>query len=134
MLVIAAIVIIIFTIIVPSLLRSKIASNESSAIASMKQIATAEEQYKVNNGGGKYTTLDEMSLIDPPYLDDSLGKGKKSGYFFTLQLSPGNVTFRANGDAVTQDKTGKRHFYVDESGVVRYNADDVASSADSPID
>lgn len=134
MLVVAGVLIIIFTMIVPSLLRSKIAGNEASAIGSLKQIGSGQEQYKFGAGSNCYGTLSELSAGDNPYVDETIGAGKKSGYNFFVWVPPGRERFVARANPVTPDKTGKRCFYTDESGVVRYRVGGPARSTDSPLE
>jgi len=42
-------------------------------------------------------------------------------------------TYYTAADPITPDQTGKRHFYSDPSGVIRYNASTSATSADAPL-
>jgi hypothetical protein len=71
-------------------------------------------------------------LVDnPPYLDPVLGSGTKHGYLFALN---GNTTgFSATAVPKTANSTGVRRFFVDTSGVIRYNLTGDATIADDPI-
>ncbi len=133
-LVVAGVLVIIFTMIVPSLLRSKIASNEASAIGSLKQIGSGQEQYKFGAGSNCYGALSELAAGDNPYVDETVGSGKKSGYNFTVIVPPNRERYIARASPVTPDKTGQRYFYLDESGIVRQKVGSPASSNDSPIE
>ncbi len=48
---------------------SRITGCESSAIASLKTLVTAEEQYKSTSGTSVYTTLSALSATTPRYVD-----------------------------------------------------------------
>ncbi len=110
-------------------------ANESSAIASLKTIVTAEEQYKSDAGRGVYASLTQLSATTPQYLDSVLGAGKKSGYSFTLTVgTPAAENWTAVGFPTSPGKTGDRRFFVDFSGVIRFHNKRLATSADSPIE
>jgi hypothetical protein len=59
----------------------------------------------------------------------------KSGYLFYLGGISGTPvsTYTVNGNPITADQTGKRYFYSDASGVLRYNASQIATSVDSAL-
>jgi prepilin-type N-terminal cleavage/methylation domain-containing protein len=68
LMIVVAIIAIIAAVAIPGLLRSRIGSNESSAIASCKAICTGQEQFKTavsvdenRNGVGEYGFLGELS-------------------------------------------------------------------------
>jgi hypothetical protein len=42
-------------------------------------------------------------------------------------------TYIANAEPITVDQTGKRYFYTDSSGVVRYNTTAAAVATDLPL-
>jgi hypothetical protein len=60
---------------------------------------------------------------------------QKSGYYFYLNNVNGvpASTYSANANPITYNQTGKRYFYNDASGVIRYNPTQVAASTDSSI-
>src|SRR5947199_1192306 len=66
LLIVVAIILIIATIAIPSLLRSRQAANESSAVANLRTINTAEVTYLSSAGGnfGDVTNLIAAGLID----------------------------------------------------------------------
>jgi hypothetical protein len=61
----------------------------------------------------------------------------KSGYLFYITggTAVNSVvnTYASNANPITVDQTGKRFFYSDASGVIRYNAGSTAASTDSPL-
>ncbi len=104
LLIVVAIILIIAAIAIPSLLRAREAANESSAVASIRTINTAE--------------------IRPTacLIDSVLSGGKKSGYNFSE--APGTVatpqtTYYATAVPVTLNQTGTRSFCSFEDAVVR---------------
>ena len=72
LMIVVAIIAIIAAIAIPSLLRSRISSNEASAIASLRTLVTSEEQYKNTDGAGKYSSLAGLNEAAPPFIDSVL--------------------------------------------------------------
>jgi type IV pilus assembly protein PilA len=150
LLIVVAIILIIAAIAIPNLLRSRIAANEASAVGSMRTINTAEVTYASTypqNGfandlgtlGGSGTSSSSANAL---LLDSVLGCGTscvKSGYTFSVTASGGNppttpnTFYSATANPVQYDQTGKRYFYTDASGVIRYNATTSATSADPSL-
>jgi prepilin-type N-terminal cleavage/methylation domain-containing protein len=150
LLIVVAIILIIAAIAIPNLLRSRIAANEASAVGSMRTINTSEVTYAstypdqgfatslsiLGNGGGSSTTASSTNAL---LLDSVLSAGTKSGYVFTLTTpawAAGSpvTTFTTLSYPVTMDQTGKRSFYSDASGVIRYDASgNSATLSSSPL-
>jgi hypothetical protein len=68
-------------------------------------------------------------------IDQVLATGTKSGYTFA---APGagaipRVAYTATANPVNPGQSGQRHFFTDQSGVIRYNAAAAATAADSPL-
>src|SRR5258706_612935 len=91
LLIVVAIILIIATIAIPSLLRSRQAANESSAVANTRTINTAEVTYLSSAGGnyGNITALIGAGLIDSRFT------GAVSGYSFTVTASGSDYTANA---------------------------------------
>ncbi len=148
LLIVVAIILIIAAIAIPNLLRSRIAANEASAVGSIRTINTAEVTYSSTYGIG-FAPLANMGgpnpCPNPPttasacLLDSVLGAGTKSGYTFSTgatavgTVSAPTVTYTITGDPVTVGQTGVRHFFSDQSGVIRFNATAAATAADAPL-
>src|SRR5215475_4926182 len=86
LLIVVAIILIIATIAIPSLLRSRQAAQESSAVAQLRTINTAEVTYLSSNQG---SFGDIPSLITQGLLDSRFS-GSVSGYNFTVAASGSN--------------------------------------------
>jgi type IV pilus assembly protein PilA len=129
--IVVAIIALLAAIAIPNLLRARLAANESAAIAAMKTIASASHTYRAGNA--QYpANLTTLSSGNPPYIDSVLGGGNKSGYSFSLTGDASGFT--ATAAPVTPNTTGVRRFFVDTSGVIRYNATGAASATDNPLD
>jgi prepilin-type N-terminal cleavage/methylation domain-containing protein len=131
LLIVVAIILIIAAIAIPNLLKSRIAANEAAAVGMTRTINTAQVTY--DNSCQVYaTSIGELNTgtICPAganVIDSSLGSGTKSGYTFTV-ISPGTTpagtnatTFDVNADPITVGTTGVRHFFSNETLVIRVN-------------
>jgi type IV pilus assembly protein PilA len=150
-------ILIIAAIAIPNLLRARMAANEASAVGSLRVINTAVISYSATYpngfppsldslGGSGAATCDHAELIDA-----TLASGRKSGYVFSYALvshtklaprvSPeaaqagcteaGGTAYAVSADPVTRGVTGRRSFYTDQTGVIRFDSDG-AATADSP--
>src|SRR5207247_5065777 len=83
LLIVVAIILIIATIAIPSLLRSRQAANEAHAVANLRTLNTAEVQY-ISSHQGQYGAIPE--LITAGLLDDRYSKGS-AGYDFKIAIA-----------------------------------------------
>lgn len=141
------VVLIIAAIAIPNLLRSKMAANEASAVGSLRTISLDANLYYAGHANGFPSDLNTLtssiglktegggvtSSIDP-----ALAAGQKSGYMFAYEASSSRAggaldTFRVSADPITQGTTGQRYFYVDQTGVIRYQEDGPANEHSPPL-
>ena len=113
LLIVVAIILIIATIAIPSLLRSRQAAQESSAVAQVRTINTAEVTYLSSNGGN-YGSVPE--LITAGLLDTRFASSV-SGYSFTVTASGTDYTATATP---TSTNAGRYGYYSTPDAVVRY--------------
>jgi type IV pilus assembly protein PilA len=133
LLIVVAIILIIAAIAVPNLLRSRMAANESSAVGSLRTIATANVTYSTAYNIGFAGTLAALgpaagasTSAAADMIDGSLAAGTKSGYVFTYSapataptvIAP-NATYTTNGLPVSPDTTGVSSFCIDQTNVLR---------------
>jgi prepilin-type N-terminal cleavage/methylation domain-containing protein len=129
LMIVVAIIAIIAAIAIPNLLRSRMQSNESSAIGNLRTINGSEVAYHAANS--QYAVaFDDLTTATPPFLDGNWAAAK-SGYMFTLGGAVQNFT--ANADPATVGTTGNRYFYTDSSGVIRFATGGAATAASTPI-
>ena len=143
LLIVVAIILIIAAIAIPNLLRSRMAANEASAVGSLRTINTACVTFSSTYGIGFPTALSNLggtsvaSFTAADLIDNVLAGGVKSGYQFTYAFTPaisGVVpAYQVNADPLSAGQTGQRHFYTDQSGVIRFNVSSAATSNDAPI-
>jgi prepilin-type N-terminal cleavage/methylation domain-containing protein len=131
LMIVVAVIGILAVIAVPNLLKSKAAADEASAIASVRNLMTAEVAYFATTGNRKFGSLDK--LMSAKVVDDVLGSGSKDGYTFAVPTGDGaSDNFTITAVPITVGKTGFRGFFGDATGVIRYTADGSTPSASSP--
>jgi type IV pilus assembly protein PilA len=149
LLIVVAVILIIAGISIPNFIRAKMAANESSAVQGLRTITTAQVSYSttygVAYGIGYAPTLADLSATSgtpsatsADLIDVVLASGTKSGYVYTLAPvtydTVGNVvTYSLNADPVVPGSTGQRHFFTDQTGVIRENQTTTAGPSDQPI-
>jgi type IV pilus assembly protein PilA len=132
LLVVVAVILIIAAVAIPNYIQSKMRANEASAVQSLRNIVTAELVYSTTYGVDFSTTLLQLSGngINPDpnnaaLIDQVLANGVKSGYLITytpltVDAQGHTATYSLNADPVSPS-TGQRHFYSDQSCVIRSN-------------
>jgi prepilin-type N-terminal cleavage/methylation domain-containing protein len=154
LLIVVAIILIIAAIAIPNLLRARMAANESSAVASVRTVNTAEVTYNstyptvgfapalTNLGGGLGVACVPSSttacLIDAVLSNNgNPANSGKSGYKFstgTGTVSGGvNVGYTALAVPITINQTGIRGFCAEEDGVVRVDPLGACSNTEAGI-
>jgi type IV pilus assembly protein PilA len=139
---------IVAAIAIPNLLRARIAANESSAVASLRTINTAEISYAsafptvgyapalTALGGTKCAPPDSTSAC---LIDTQLETGQKSGYRFEIRNRvhsevEGNK-YQVVAYPLVLNQTGVRAFCSDETAVIRVDAtgspDDCLANGDA---
>jgi prepilin-type N-terminal cleavage/methylation domain-containing protein len=144
LLIVVAIILIIAAIAIPNLLRSKMAANEASAVASLRTINTSAVAYSTTYGAYPTNLIDmqPMAAAGTPsstaadLIDSVLAAGTKSGYKITYSgtVSNGVIgSYTIYSSPVTQGVTGQRGFYTDQSGVIRAEITGTATPSSSPL-
>jgi prepilin-type N-terminal cleavage/methylation domain-containing protein len=113
LLIVVAIILIIATIAIPSLLVSRQAAHESAAVATLKTINTAQVTY--SSTGGNYATM--AGLIADRLLDESF-TGPKSGYRYTITAAGADYTAQA---VPVSSNSGRYAYYSHPDAVIRYS-------------
>lgn len=114
---------------------SPVLINERFAINALKIISGAQATFKASNT--HFATLQQLG--DAGLIDPVLATGEKYGYYFSVTLityTPTQATgFQVSAVPRRYRKSGRRSFYLDESGVIR-GADrggNPATAEDKPI-
>jgi type IV pilus assembly protein PilA len=139
LLIVVAIILIIAAIAIPNLMRSKMAANEASAVASLRTLNTSSVSYSTTYGVYP-SALSNLAPSSTPsstaadLIDQALASTIKSGYVFTWGAGTGaaGVTYTINADPQSSS-TGQRHFFTDQSLVIRADTSIAATAASNPI-
>lgn len=157
LLIVIAIILVIVAIAIPDFLKSKMAANQASAVASLRTLSTAEYAYASTFNIGYSWTMSELdgttsTSTAAGMIDSVLGGtgnvSEKSGYTFTYYPCPTSFspltagtpgagtcatvgTYSFEG-APNSAGTGV-YYYTDTPGVIRQNSTQPAGPSDSPI-
>jgi type IV pilus assembly protein PilA len=161
LLIVVAIIGIIAAVAVPGLLRARMTSNETSAIASLRAINSAETSYAGSAGNGGFAVL--LAVLATPcpgslvsFISPDLGidPSVKSGYTVTLAVGGGaapgpndcngtgtQTAYYSTTAAVSPGTTGNRAFasnangtiFVDATGVPPTEASMAPGAGGTPI-
>jgi len=137
-------ILIIAAIAIPNLLRARMAANEALAVGSLRTLVTAEITYSSScpRIGFAYSLKElgpagSVCVEGKNLIDFNLASGLKSGYRFTPHMSSftgqaPETSFGWNADPVT-NATGTRHFFVDQTGVIRLSGTGPADQDSQPL-
>jgi len=130
-----ALLLVLTALAVPNYLAALARANEASAASSVRAIISAQNLYRNTFG-----TFTDLTNLGSEYLTDNiLSSGQKSGYMFDVEPGAGTA---AGLDFTTQatpqlsigpSATGVRHYYGDQSAVVRFNMAGAADTSSPPI-
>ncbi len=137
LLIVVAIILVIAAIAIPNLMRSRIATNEASAVNSLRTLTTAENTYYTSYptfgfacslkalGGGKNPPDQTAAGL----IDNSLSNGSKAGYTFTNGVCTVQGTFTSgfqySAAPIAPGQSGVRYFCVDTTAILKYSSTDV---------
>jgi len=130
LLIVVAIILIIAAIAIPNLLHARMAANESSAVASIRTINTAEITYNSTYPTVGYAPVlaalggvapCTSSQVTACLIPSDLAAGNKNGYAFVANGSGGtpNTMYFTTAVPVAVNQTGIRSFCSFEDAVIR---------------
>lgn len=136
LLIVVAIILIIAAVAVPSFLRSRLLANESSAVASLRSLNSAQVSYNsvyptvgfastLTNLAGTCTGSNAPTSTGACLIDNILGAAAatstKSGYTFTISGVSGTpaATYQFVASPVSPNQTGVHYFCSYADAVVR---------------
>jgi type IV pilus assembly protein PilA len=141
LLIVVAIILIIAAIAIPNLLKARISVNESSAVGTVRTISAATVQYSAQCPEWGFPVTVGMMGPGPGdcagagIIDAVVVTNTKSGYNFAYAPGAANAagaitTYTYNADPVNRGITGHRSFFLDQTGVIRYNPTAAAGAGD----
>lgn len=114
-------VMVIAAIAIPNLLAARRAANEGAAIRTLRILHSAEQTYQATYGRGEYGSLADLQR--GALISNDLATGVKSGYRWKVEVyqasSNSPAAFVVMAVPTEYGSSGRRSFFVDESGVIR---------------
>ena len=141
LMIVVAIIAIIAAIAIPNLLRSRMSANEAGATGAIRTISTGEAGYQAagidsdaTTGIAKYADIAALGAGATPFIDSALASGTKQGYNFqaTPALAQNVASYEATALPGAPGKSGIKTFFVNESGVIRFQGDGATPTSNSP--
>ena len=139
-----AILLVVAAIAIPNLLHSNLSENESTAVASLRSLNSACEEYARLYGGypAKLSNLGPGGPVNSTsanLIDAALASGTTGGYVFTYAAGAsgisGNVlSYSITADPLDPGHSGRRRFFTDQSGVIRASLVGAADASSPPIE
>ncbi|MFA4843173.1 MAG: prepilin-type N-terminal cleavage/methylation domain-containing protein [Candidatus Omnitrophota bacterium] len=131
--IVVAIVIGLITIATPNLLRSRVVANEGAAVGNLRAVNNGAQLYHIN----RETYPASLSAMaepnsNPPYIDAHLASGRKQSYEFNYSLVDSDH-FTVNANPTAMGLLKGKYFYMDESGIIRFNASAPAGPGDETV-
>src|SRR5215471_9100519 len=124
LLIVVAIILIIATIAIPSLLRSRQAANESAAVGSLRTFNGAQINYS-SATQDVFGTIPQ--LIGAGLMDSSMAS-TKSGYNYSITLSANSRDYTAYATA-SNPNSGRYDYYTIPDYIIRYSTDSTRAPA-----
>lgn len=127
-LIVVAIIGVIAALAIPGLKKARQSAQAAGAVQALRTLTTAQILYRL-----KYKVYGSLALLAPEgTLDPALAAGRRNHYLFTLTLGAGMNSFSCT--ATPEDEPTKmKHYFVDETGVIRVNDGAPADATSPPI-
>jgi hypothetical protein len=109
-------------------------ADEAATVMTLKTVASAEQTYFARKGS--YATFEQM--VDAGALDTRFAGATPAlnGYVFKVNVAQPSATpsYTVNADPQAAPSnpatTGTRHYFMDSTGVIHYNASQAAAASD----
>ncbi|MDD5166472.1 MAG: prepilin-type N-terminal cleavage/methylation domain-containing protein [Candidatus Omnitrophica bacterium] len=133
--VVVIVLMILVSLSIPNILRSRVVAYEGTAISNLKTLSNACQIYHANVGYYP-DNIDALTTTDPPYVDTSFGSNSdytKQRYKFEYDKVNAD-SFTINANSVSSGLLKGRYFFIDETGIIRANSDKAAGPKDESIE
>jgi prepilin-type N-terminal cleavage/methylation domain-containing protein len=156
LLIVVAIILIIAAIAIPNMLKSKMAANQSSAVANLRTVTTAAVSYWIVYGNGYPPSLAAMGGTGPGascaaavLVDDTIAAApnQKSGYQYAYAGTQGNVTnspvgcgapgfngYLVTAVPITLGLTGNMSYCSSEPGIIHFDTTGATAASEATCD
>lgn len=146
-----AVVLVVLAIALPRFVQMTLVRNEAAVIEGLRTVVQACESWRSQGVmAGVPPSLAALAAAQPPYLDrrfqGAAAGGPLFGYRWTYAVGPprqqavGNVNYVLQdsytlwADPVVRGVTGRRSFYTDQTGVIRFELNGPAGPASPAIE
>lgn len=134
LLIVIAIVGIIAALAIPNLINARQAAKSASVVSALRLIHSSELSYRQSNDAyGDLTALGNAGFIN----DQRLQSGQKAKYTFLVTPDSAAPSARYTATATPSDPSAAaiwRHYFIDQTGIIRYQGGAPASATSSVID
>lgn len=134
LLIVVAILGIIAALAIPNLINARQAAKAASVVSALRLIHTSEISYRQsNNAYGDLNALGNAGFIN----DSRLRSGQKARYTFVVTPDGADPSARYTATADPSDPTSAaiwRHYFIDQSGVIRWKTGAPADATSGVID
>jgi type II secretory pathway pseudopilin PulG len=139
-------ILIIAAIAIPNLLRAKMAANEASAVGTLRTYNIAMVTYasacpdvgypgSFENLGPGSKDCNRLNVVDASLAEQVPAKNGYRFFYRQVGISHGSARtgYVIAADPVAPGTSGVRHFFTDESGVIRYSMAGAADANSEPL-
>jgi len=124
LMIVIGVIALIAAIAIPNLFEARKSGNESSAIQTLRTVCTSQtmfREYDKDRDGISNFATDVAQLRAAGLVDPNVGTGTKNGYAFVMQpVLDSEFQWVMTAVPVAPGNSGDRYFYVDETGVIRF--------------
>ncbi|MBA7588499.1 hypothetical protein ES708_30557 [subsurface metagenome] len=125
-------------ILLPSFVTPRQVTNEGYVANALHNIISFQAIFKKQDrdkDGKKDYAQNIGELCKSGLLSSDLASGKWHGYYFVVVGKDGNgKKWHATASPIKPGITGYKYFYVDETGVIRFEKDKPATKDNPPVD
>jgi type IV pilus assembly protein PilA len=146
LLIVVAIILIIASIAIPSLTKSRMQANEAAAVVTLGTLNSTAVMYSTTYGSFPHALSDmgpsggstNSTSAAADLVDSTLASGVKGGYKFTFTPTAADTVGHVLGYSITATPvvpgtTGQRAFFTDQGGTIRASPSGTADSSSPPI-
>lgn len=126
--IVVAILGILMAVAVPTVRTAKKSASAAQAIGTLKTTFSVSEQYRFRYG---VYASSETDLISSGLLPDTLSS-PGSPYVYTYSSGP--FTWQMNANPTVPGTTGDNFYFIDQSGVVRFDRAGPANASSAAVD
>ncbi len=137
------VILIIAAIAIPNLLRSKMVADEAVALVTMHEMNMACATYRVTYGQYPFELKQlrsegEATAEHADLITADLASGQKAGYLYFYRAvskreSQELVGYVINADPLFAGTKGQKHYFTDETGIIRVETDKPATAESSAL-